>query len=140
MLLLVYIIAYLPQGSVTVDATYAQIGKDLEEVSSVSGASPGTTFRRILLPLMIPGLMVGWAMLFVRMSGDLTASVMLSGAPNPVIGFRILDIYNNGSSALLASLALVITVLNAAVIAVVFGLGNLFGRRKRVGVGRVARS
>jgi iron(III) transport system permease protein len=120
-LLLGYIALYLPQGSVAADTAAGQVGSELSEASQVSGARKGRTFWKVQLPLMIPGLVAGWALLFARMTGDLTASAILSGTRNPVVGFRILDVYQNGSYAEVASLSTVLVVVTGVVIAVTMG-------------------
>jgi iron(III) transport system permease protein len=129
-LLLGYIALYLPQGSVAADTAAGQVGAELSEASQVSGARRGRTFWRIQLPLMVPGLVAGWALLFARMTGDLTASAILSGTRNPVVGFRILDVYQNGSYAEVASLSTVLVVVTGVVIAVLMGWSR---RRSRWG-------
>ena len=108
-LLLAYLVLYMPQGSVAADAAASQVGGELPEASQISGASAGRTFWRINFPLMLPGLAAGWSLLFVRMAGDLTASAMLAGTANPVAGFRILEIYQGASYAALAALSIVLT-------------------------------
>jgi len=42
---------------------------------------------------MVPGMIVGWALLFVLIAGEITASSMLAGTRNPVIGFVVLDLW-----------------------------------------------
>ena len=79
-LLMVYVTIYMPQGSVAADAAVSQIGSELPEASSVFGAGDGRTFRKIYLPLMFPGLIAGWAFLFARMVGDLTATALVGRA------------------------------------------------------------
>jgi len=121
--LLILLIAYaalaLPNASVSADAAVAGVGNSLTEAARMSGASEGRTFLRVIFPLLIPGLVGAWAAVFVRSVGDLTASSMLSGANNPVIGFQILEQSRYGSfattSALSFTLALVssVTVLGA---------------------------
>lgn len=125
-LLLAYLALYMPQGAVSADAAVGQVGRELPEASHLSGAGGGRTFRRVFLPLMLPGLVTGWALLFVRMAGDLTASAILAGTENSVVGFRILEIYLNGSYAELAALATVLTLISCVV--VVFVL--VFARRR----------
>lgn len=115
-LLLAYIALYFPQGSVAADGAVVQIGKDLPEASAVSGASESTTFRKIYLPLMLPGLIAGWTLLFVRIVGDLTASAVLAGPGNPVVGRQILEIYQNGSFAQLAALATALTIVTTVLV------------------------
>ncbi|MGC5053348.1 ABC transporter permease [Micromonospora sp. DT48] len=123
-LLLAYISIYLPQGSVAADSAASQVGSDLAEASQINGAGGGKTFRRVYLPLMVPGLVAGWAFLFARMVGDLTATAVLAGTSNMVVGFRILQIYENGSYAELASLSVVLTAITALVV----GLSLVYSR------------
>ncbi len=123
-LLLCYIVLFLPQATISADAAASQIDKQLSEASWVSGAGGGRTFLFISLPLMIPGLIAGWGLLFVWMTGELNASIMLSGTRVPVIGFQILQIFQTGGFPVLASLALVLTAINV----VVLSAAHLFER------------
>ncbi|MFJ2506766.1 ABC transporter permease [Arthrobacter citreus] len=132
-LLLGYLALYLPQASIAADAAVATIGKELGEASEVSGARKWKTFRRVFLPLMLPGLVGGFALLFVRIIGDLTASAILSGTNNVVVGFRILEVFNGGSYALLAALASTLVLVTAVILVAVLWLS------KRMGVARSRR-
>lgn len=118
-LLLAYLVLYIPQGSVAADAAASQVGRELPEASNIAGAGGGRTFWRVNFPLMLPGLAAGWSLLFVRMAGDLTASALLSGTGNPVVGFRILEIYQGASYATLAALSVVLTAVTLIVVATV---------------------
>jgi iron(III) transport system permease protein len=115
-LLLGYLVLYMPQASVAADAAAAQVGKELTEASHISGAGAGRTFLRISLPLMVAGMVAGWMLLFVRMISDLTVSAVLAGSNNPVVGFRILEIYEGGNFATLAALSSVLTLISAVVV------------------------
>ena len=115
-LALVYLVLYMPQATITASAALTQVGRQVEEASLMSGASQGRTFIRITLPLMLPGLMAGWTMLFVLIAGDLTASAMLSSTNNPVIGSTIIDLWNQGSFTPLAAFSTVVTVLMSVVV------------------------
>ncbi len=115
-LLLCYLVLFLPQATVSADAAAAQVDRQLSEASWVAGAGGGRTFVQISLPLMIPGLIAGWGLLFVWMTGELNASIMLSGTRVPVVGFQILQIFQTGGFPVLASLALVITLINVVVL------------------------
>ncbi|HWU59936.1 MAG TPA: iron ABC transporter permease [Microbacteriaceae bacterium] len=125
-LLIGYVAIFIPQASVAADSAVSSVGAELPEASAVTGAGSFRTFRMIQLPLIIPGLIVGWVMLFVRILGDLEVAAILSGTGNPVLGFRILDVFNGGSFALLASLSTVIVAISAIVVI----LALAYGRRK----------
>ncbi|WP_051419699.1 ABC transporter permease [Paracoccus pantotrophus] len=115
-LLLAYIVLYMPQATLSASTAMHQVGRQLGEAALMSGASQGRTFLRITLPLMLPSLVAGWTLLFVLMSGDITASAMLAGNRNPVVGFVILDLWGGGSFPQLAALGTVMTLLSSAVV------------------------
>ncbi|MEX0760278.1 MAG: ABC transporter permease subunit, partial [Tistlia sp.] len=119
LLLLVYLVMFLPQAARSASSSLAQVGRELVEASHVFRASSLRTFRRIVIPLMLPGLVAGWVILFVQMAGELTASALLSGPSNPVVGLVLLDLWENGSFPQLTAMALIMTVLDTAVVLLV---------------------
>ncbi len=131
LLLLGYLALYMPQGSVAADAAAGQVGHELSEASAISGAGRGRTFRKVELPLMMPGLVAGWAMLFIRMVGDLTASALLAGTRNPVVGFRLLEVFSNGSYAGLAALSTALVLITTTVL---IGVLTFTRRKARLGI------
>lgn len=126
-LLLAYIVLYMPEASFISAAALRQIGDDLVEASHVSGAGHARTGRRIVLPLMKPGLAAAWALIFVLASSELTASAMLGGTRNSVIGFQILYEWESGTFPVLAALATIMSVLSVVIVGLV--LLKLGGRR-----------
>ena len=54
-----YITRFMPYGLRYNTTSMLQIHKELEESAAMSGASWSTTFRRIILPLLKPGLLAG---------------------------------------------------------------------------------
>lgn len=142
-LLLAYLAVYMPQASVAADTAAAMVGRELTEASHVSGVGSGTTFLRISTPLMLPGIVAGWALLFSRMMGDLNASAILSGGSNLVAGFRILDLYQgSGSFAVLAVLATALVCISSVVILLATLVSKRaerrFGRKKASRAARAA--
>ncbi|HVW45244.1 MAG TPA: iron ABC transporter permease [Amycolatopsis sp.] len=136
-LLIGYVVVYLPQATVTIESSASQVGRELREASAVAGSSSSGTYLRVVAPLVVPGLVAGWALLFVRMLGDLTASVMLAGPSTSVIGFRILSIYSNGSFGDLAALTLLVTVIATVVVFTLLLVSNRIGRRTRTATSSV---
>jgi iron(III) transport system permease protein len=111
-----YLVLYLPQASVQASAGFSQVGAPLREAAAVAGAGPGRTFRSILLPLMTPQLAAGWALLFVLMAGDVTASVMLAGSKTPVVGFVIVNEWETGTFAGIAALSVIIAAVSSLIV------------------------
>jgi iron(III) transport system permease protein len=125
-LLLAYLVLFIPQGTVTADAAAAQIAPELIEAARVSGANENRILRRIQLPLMMPSLAGGWALMFVWMVGELNASALLAGAGTQVIGFQILDIVTSGTLGVLSAIVLLLTLANVIII----GLSVLLTRSR----------
>lgn len=128
-LVLAYLVVYLPQGAVSVEAALRQVGKDLEEAAHASGASRARTFFRVQLPLMMMGLAAAWAFLFVYVIGDLTASAMLAGTRTPVVGFVILEIWENALFPRLAALATLVSAITSAIVLTVLAASRSKRRR-----------
>lgn len=122
-LLIANLVLIIPQAVRSATSALAQIGSDLIEAAQTTGSTSFKTFRRVILPLMSPGLMAGWVILFVHISGELTASALLAGTNNPVVGSVLLDLWENGSFPQLSAIALIMTVLDATVVLIVlYGL------------------
>jgi iron(III) transport system permease protein len=122
LVLIGYVVIYLPQGAVTAGSAVTQVGAQLTEASRVCGAGEGRTLRKIQIPLMLPGLAGGWALLFVLMIGDVTASAILASPSSPVTGFVLLQLWQNGTYPLIAALALVVTIVSSVVVITVLRL------------------
>ncbi|MEI9806217.1 MAG: ABC transporter permease subunit [Pseudolabrys sp.] len=129
-LLIAYMLIYMPQAAVSTGSGLDQISEELLEASSVSGATQARTFFRVTLPLMRPALTAGWALLFVLMVGDLTASALLATNANPVVGFVIYDIYSNATYSSLAAIACVVGAISFFVVCLVlaFSRGGATGQ------------
>ena len=119
MIVLAYIMLYLPQASIAAGTAYDQVGGAVMEASRVAGADRMRTLWRITAPLMLPGLVAGWTLLFVLMVGELNTSVILASPANPVVGFVFLNIWENGTFSQLAALGTVISLISATFVTLV---------------------
>jgi iron(III) transport system permease protein len=111
-----YVVTLLPEASLSAEAAMSQIGRDSVEASASCGGSDMRTFRKVVLPLMGPGLTAGWVFVFVLMAGEVTMSVLLATSRTPVVGFVMIDLFNNGTYPLLAAMGVIITVVSASVV------------------------
>jgi iron(III) transport system permease protein len=68
------------------------------------------------------------------MIGDLTASAILAGTNNPVVGFRILEVFEGASYASLAALSTVLTFVSMIVIVVLLIVTRRRGSSRTVRV------
>ena len=124
-LLIAYVTQALPYGMRFSAAALAQVGAELDEAARVSGADGWQRARRVLLPLVLPGLVAGWLYLAISAMRDLAASVVVAGPETRVIAVRIFEQYESGELPEMAALA----VMELAVVAVLAVAGVVALRR-----------
>jgi iron(III) transport system permease protein len=78
LLVAAYAILFLPRAVVTVRAGLEQAPAVLDDVAHSLGTGPLATARRVTLPLIAPSLGAGAALVFLAISTELTATLMLS--------------------------------------------------------------
>jgi spermidine/putrescine transport system permease protein len=85
-LLLAHVAFSIAYVAVTVRARLAGFDRSLEEAAADLGANPWTTFRKITLPLIMPGILAGALMAFALSIDDFVTSNFVSGnvVPFPV--------------------------------------------------------
>ena len=81
-----------------------QIHKELDESAAMSGASWGTTFRRIILPLLKPGLVAGWIYVMIVSIRELSTSILLYSPDTRVVSIVIWELWENGQYVELSAL------------------------------------
>jgi sulfate transport system permease protein len=93
--------------------------RDVEEAAASLGANRLTTFRRVILPALVPAIAAGAALSFARAIGEYGSLVLLSGnLPNrtEVASVRMLSSLENGNDAAAASVAAILLVIALVVI------------------------
>ena len=120
LLLLAYITVLMPLGVRAYSGVIVQLGKDVEECARVCGASWLHTLRTITLPLIRPGVVATFTLLFISAVREVNASVLLVGTNNKVIGPTIVAQWEGFGMSLTAALALVQSVVVFAALIIVF--------------------
>ena len=82
-LVLAHVMFCIAYVTVTVRARLAGFDRSLEEASYDLGAGPFTTFRRVTLPVIMPGVMAGALMAFALSIDDFITSDFVSGTSSP---------------------------------------------------------
>jgi len=62
-----------------VQPTLQEVDRDMEEAAASLGASPWTTFRRVVLPNLRPAIVAGGSLAFARALGEFGSVVLISG-------------------------------------------------------------
>jgi iron(III) transport system permease protein len=76
-LAIAYVTRYMPYGMRYASSSMYQISGELEESAQTSGASWWQSFRRINLPLLMPGLVAGWIYIVTVSVRELSSSFLL---------------------------------------------------------------
>jgi iron(III) transport system permease protein len=118
LLLIAYLTVFLPLGVRTISSVLLQLDKSLEECGEVCGASWAHRMRTITMPLLRPGLLAAWMLLFIASVRELGASILLMGPHSQVITPAIVDAWFGSSSELTSAMALIQTVVLGLAVAV----------------------
>ncbi len=117
-ILIAYVTRFLPYGLRAVTSTIIQIHKELEEASIACGAGFLATFRRILIPLMRPGIMAGWIILVTIFMREFSASIFLYSPGSEPLGPLLYFLYLDGLRGRVGALGVVISII--CVILIIF--------------------
>lgn len=122
-LLIGYIATYLPYGIRPLSSAFIQIHKHLEESSRVCGARSLTTMRRIIIPLLIPGIVSGWILMATMFLRELSLSVVLSRPGSEVLAVQILRFAGDGLWGRLSALGIIMILISTSLVALVNFIG-----------------
>jgi iron(III) transport system permease protein len=115
-LLLAYTARYIPLGVRAANASLRQVDASLEESARILGASWGMTLRHVTLPLIRPGLMAGWLLVFVPAIQELSASILLFSSSSITVAVAIYNLYETGYVEPVAALSIINMIIIGAAI------------------------
>ncbi len=101
----------------TVQPILEEIEIELEEASASLGASRWQTFRRVVLPILLPALLTGFALAFARAVGEYGSVIFIAGnipmvsEITPLIIITKLEQYDYAGATAIATVMLVISLL-----------------------------
>ena len=110
---------YTPFTFLSIYASLEHVPRNLVEASHDLGASPWSTFRRVILPLSLPGVLAGATFAFVLTLGDFLAPLLVGGASGIMISNIVVSLFGAaynwplGAAISLCMLLLVMTLLFA---------------------------
>lgn len=98
----------MPWGVQIISANIRQVHSELEESSRILGGSWLKTLRKVTLPIMKPGLVAGYMLLFVEFLKNLNISILLYSDRNIVLPVLIHNFFNEkGEIQTTCSLAII---------------------------------
>ena len=126
-LLIAYVTRFMPYGLRFNTTSMLQIHKELEESAAMSGASWGTIFRRIVLPLLKPGMLAGWIYIMIVSIRELSSSILLYSPGTEVISIIIWELWENGQYVELSALGVLFILMLFVLVMVAQVVGKKFG-------------
>ncbi len=122
-----YFTVFMPLGLRTIAGVVMQVDKSLEECARVCGAAWTYQMRTITLPLLRPGLVAAWLLIFIASVRELGVSVFLMGPNSKVVAPAIVNSWLSSSSELSAAMALMQTVMVFIAVAILFRVARRVG-------------
>jgi iron(III) transport system permease protein len=122
-LLIGYIATYLPYGVRPLSSAFIQIHSHLEESSRVCGGGALYTMRRIVIPLLIPGVVSGWIMMATMFVRELSLSVVLSRPGTEVLAVQILRFAEDGLWGRLSALGIMMIFISTILVIIASLIG-----------------
>jgi iron(III) transport system permease protein len=126
-MLAAYITRFMPYGLRYSTTSMLQIHQELEESAAMSGASWGTTFRRIILPLLKPGLLAGWIYVMIVSIRELSTSILLYSPDTQVVSIVIWELWENGQYVELSALGVLFIITLFILVLAAQAVGRRYG-------------
>jgi molybdate transport system permease protein len=131
-LVLASVLYSLPFAVQPLVVSFESIDRKLLDASAVLGSGALRTFRRVVLPLSVPGLITALVLSFAHTLGEFGVVLMVGGNLAGATRTVSIDIYDHVQSLDYAAanrMALVLLAFSFVVLSIVYGLNRRIGRR-----------
>lgn len=118
-LLLAYITHYIPYSVRTIADSMRQISSEFEQAAAICGATRGRRFRDVIFPLVRPGILAGWMLMFVSMVRELSASIFLFVPGTQTAAVSLVERWEEADFSSVAVLSLTLVAISLTIVAVV---------------------
>ncbi len=133
-LVLSHMVIVMPFALRLVLAASAGMDRAVEHAAVSLGASPFTMFRRVTLPLILPGVVSGWVLAFITSFDEVTMTVFIASPSTITLPVRMFLYIQDNIDPLITSVSAALIFLTAIVMIALdrlYGLDRLF-----IGAGR----
>jgi putative spermidine/putrescine transport system permease protein len=131
-LVISHVVIVLPFALRLVLASAAGMDRAIENAAVSLGASGLTTFRRITLPLIAPGVASGWALAFIQSFDEVTMTVFIAAPGTTTLPVRMFLYIQDNIDPLVTSVSaavIALTVLFLIVLDRLYGIERLLAGR-----------
>lgn len=126
-LTLAHVVVVTPYALRLMVAALAGSDASIEQAAQSLGAGRWTVFRRITLPLMLPGITGGWMLAFINSFDEVTMSIFITSPQTVTLPVRMYMIATESIDPMMAAVSALIVALTAAVMLL---LDRLYGLDK----------
>jgi putative spermidine/putrescine transport system permease protein len=123
-----HVLVIFPYGLRLVLAALTTSDPAIERAAISLGASQWTVFRRLLFPLMIPGVAGGWVISFIQSFDEVTMTVFVATPSSMTLPVRMYHYIEESIDPLVASVSTVVILLTFLLMAIVdriYGLDRI---------------
>ena len=132
-LVLGHVVVVTPYVLRLVVAAMVGFDRSAEQAALSLGASPATVFRRITLPMILPGVTGGWLLAFINSFDEVTLSIFISSPATVTLPVRMYMYATESIDPLMAAVSALMVALTAAAMVLldrIYGLDKvLVGER-----------
>ena len=124
-LVFTYAVLFLPQAVGALRSALVRVPPSLEEASRSLGRNPRQTLLAVTLPLIAPGLISGFALVFLTTMKELPATLLLAPTGFDTLATRVWTDQNDVYLARAAAAGLLLVLCAAAPLPLLFGRSRL---------------
>ena len=128
-MVLAYVVLYLPYTVQYVTSSFMQINGSLLEAGRIFGGVPGYVFRRITLPMISRGILAGWMMIFIISFRELVTASLIAPPNTLVVSTYINREFEQGSVSLGMAMAVLCVLITTTALLL---LNTLMGKKREV--------
>ncbi|WP_114857200.1 ABC transporter permease [Azospirillum brasilense] len=131
-LVLSHVVIILPFALRLILAASTGMDRSIENAAASLGATSWTTFRRVTLPLILPGVASGWVLAFINSFDEVTMTVFIASPETTTLPVRLFLYIQDNIDPLVAAVSASLIFMTVAAMLV---LDRLYGL-ERLLVGR----
>lgn len=124
LLILAYLILFLPEAVGAIKDGLNTINVSMEEAGRSLGKSPIQVFRQITLPLLKPGMLSGFGLVFLTTMKELPATLILAPTGYKTLAYGVWDAVSEAFFAKAAAPALMIILISSIPMAIMLSRRN----------------
>lgn len=126
-MVLAYVVLYLPYTVQFVTSAFTQINESLLEAGRTFGGTPSYVFRRVTLPMISRGIFAGWMMIFIIAFRELVTASLIAPPNTLVVSTYINREFEQGSVSLGMAMAVLCVLITTTALLI---FNHFTGKRK----------